>query len=72
MRLFVGDDHVDIVRAAQAVVRHAEQAVRIGRKIDARDLGALVRDDIEKARILMREAVVILPPDQRRNQQIQR
>ena len=72
MRLFVGDDHVHVVLTAQAVVRHAQQAVRIRRKIDARDFGALVADNIEKAGILVGEAVVILTPDERSDQQVER
>ena len=36
MLLLVGDDHVDVVRAAQAVIRDREQSVGIGRQIDAR------------------------------------
>ena len=72
VRLLVGDDDVDVVFAAQAVIRDAQQTVGIGRQIDPRDIGALVADNIQKAGILMREAVVILPPHQRRDQQIQR
>ena len=72
MRLLVGDDHVDVVFAAQAVIRHAQQAVGVGRQIDARDIGALVADHVEKAGILMGEAVVVLPPDERSDQQVER
>ena len=72
MRLLVGDDDVDVVLAAQAVVGDAQQAVGVGRQIDARDVGALVADHIEKAGILMGEAVVILPPDERGDQQVER
>ena len=52
VRLLVSNDHVDVVFAAQAVIRHAEQTVGVRRKIDARDFGALIADDIEKARDL--------------------
>ena len=44
VRLLVRNDDIDVVLAAQAMVRHAQQAVRIGRKIDARDFRALVAD----------------------------
>jgi len=44
------------------MVRDAEQAVRVGRQVDANHVGALVGDDIKKARVLMGEAVVILSP----------
>ena len=45
------------------MVRHAEQAVGIGRQVDASDFRALVADYIQKARVLMSETVVILAPD---------
>src|SRR5215475_2837837 len=54
------------------MVGDGEQAVRIGRKIDAADAGLLVHYDVEEARVLMREAVVILLPDVRGKQVIQR
>ena len=63
--LFAGDDDIDVVAAAQAVIRHGEQTVGIRRKIDADDLGLLVHDVIDEAGILVAEAVVILPPDVR-------
>ena len=36
------------------------------------DVGALVGDDVEKAGILVGEAVVILPPDERGDEQVER
>ena len=36
MRLLVGDDDVDVVGAAQAMIGDAQQAVGVGRQIDAR------------------------------------
>ena len=70
--LFAGNDQVDVVPAAKTVIGDREQAVRVGRQIDAHDVGLLARDVIDEARILMGEAVVILPPDMRREQIIQR
>ena len=70
--LLAGDDDVHVVAAAQAVVGHREQRVRIGRQIDADDLRLLVHDVIDEAGILMAEAVVVLPPDVRREQVVQR
>ncbi len=61
--LLAGDDDVDVVPAAQAVVGDREQAVGVGREIDAHDLGLLVHDVIDEARVLVAEAVVVLPPD---------
>ena len=72
MRLLVGDDDVDVIGAAKTMIGHAQQTIRIGRQVDARDLRAFVDDQIEEAGILMREAVVILTPDGGGDQQIQR
>ena len=63
--LLVADDYVDVILAAQAVVGDRQQAVDVGRQIDARHRCALIDDHIEKSRILMGEAVVILAPDVR-------
>ncbi len=71
-RLLAGDDHVHIVAAAQAVVGDREQAVRVGRQIDAHHLGLLVDDVVDEARILVAEAVMVLPPDMARQQIVQR
>ncbi len=64
VRGLIGDDDVDVVLAAEAVVANAQQAIRVGREIDAGDVGALVGDDVEEAGILVGEAVVVLPPDE--------
>ena len=72
MRLFVGDDHVDIVGATQAVIRDREQAIGIRRQVYTRHLRALVCHNIEKAGILMGEAVVVLAPYGGGDQQVER
>ncbi len=64
MHLLVGNDHVHVVQASQAVVSDGEQAVGVGGQVDSDDVGTLVDHNVEKPRILVREAVVILPPDQ--------
>ena len=71
-RLFAGDDHVHVVAAAQAVIRDGEQRVGVGRQIDAHDVGFFVHYVVDEAGILMAEAIVVLPPDVRRQQIIQR
>ena len=63
--LLVGDDDVDVVDGAKAVVGHGEEAVGVGREVDAGDVGGLIGDDVEEAGILVGEAVVILTPDER-------
>ncbi len=64
-RVFARDHDVDIMAAAQAVVHHRKQAVRIRRKVDAHDLGLLVHDVVDETGVLVGEAVVILAPDMR-------
>ena len=64
MLLLVRDDDVDVVARPQAMIGHAEQAVCVRRQIDAHDIRALVGDHVKKSRILVRKAVVILPPHQ--------
>ena len=72
LRLLAGDDHVDVVAAAQAMVGDREQGVGVGRQIDADHLGLLVHHMVDEARVLMAEAVVVLPPDVRGEQIVQR
>ena len=70
--MFAGDDDVDVMPAAQAMIKHGEQTVRIRRQINAHDVGLLVDDVIKETGVLMREPVVILLPDVRGEQIIQR
>ena len=71
-RLFAGDDDVDVVAAAQAVVGDREQTVGVGRQVDADDLGLLIDDVVDEAGVLMAETVMVLPPDVARQQVVQR
>ena len=61
--VLAGDDDVHVVPAAQAVVEHRQQAVCIRWQIAADDIGFFVDHMVEEARVLMREAVMILLPD---------
>ena len=70
--LLVGDDDVDVVLAAEAVVADREQAVGVGRQVDAHDAGALIRHHVEEAGVLVREPVVVLAPDQAADQDVER
>ena len=71
-RLLAGDDHIDHVAAAQTVIRDTQQRVCIGRQIDADDLRLLVDDVIDEAGVLMAEAVMVLAPDMRGQQIVER
>ncbi len=42
--LLVGDNHIDVVHAAEAVVGHREQAVGVGRKVNPHHVGAFISD----------------------------
>jgi hypothetical protein len=63
MLLLVGDDDIDVVHTAEAVVHHRKQGVAIWWEIDANYLWAFVGDNIEEAGVLVGEAIVILSPD---------
>ena len=52
-RLLAGHDDVDVVAAAQAVVGHREQRVRVGRQVDPDVLRLLVDDVVDEARVLV-------------------
>jgi hypothetical protein len=54
------------------VVADREQAVGVGRQVDAHHAGALVRYHVEEAGVLVREPVVVLPPDQAADQDVER
>ena len=70
--LLAGDDHVDVVAAAQAVVGDRQQAVGVGRQVHAHDLRLLVDHVVDEAGVLMGEAVVVLAPHVRGEQVVQR
>ena len=72
LRLFARDDHVDAVAAPQAFVDHPQQGVRVRRQVHADHARLLVRDVIDETRVLVRKAVVVLPPHVRGQQVVQR
>ncbi|CRK12876.1 hypothetical protein BN1723_009833, partial [Verticillium longisporum] len=70
--LLVGDDDVDVVGRGEAVVHDGQQAVAVGRQVDAHHVGRLVDDRVEEARVLVGEAVVVLAPDDGRQENVER
>src|SRR4029453_17065313 len=72
VRLLIADDYIDVVLAAETMVGDAQQRIGVGRQIDPRNLSSFVYDNVEKAGVLMREAIVILPPYSGCNQQVKR
>ena len=71
-RLLSRHDDVDVIAASQTMVGDRQQTIRVGRQIDANDLRLLVDDMIDEAGVLMTEAVVILTPNVRRQQVVER
>ncbi|MBV6517662.1 MAG: hypothetical protein HCAMLNBO_00228 [Candidatus Brocadia fulgida] len=63
MFLLIGNNHVYVVGAAQAVIGDGQERIGVGRQIDTRDRWALVGNQINESGVLMRKSVVILTPD---------
>ena len=71
-RLLPGHDDVDVVGARQAVLHGGEQRVGVRRQVDADDLGPLVDHVVDEAGVLVGEPVVVLAPDVRGEQVVER
>src|SRR6516162_2977494 len=71
-RLLARDDKVHVVAAAETVVCYAEEAVGVRREIDADNLGLFIDHMVDEPRVLVTEAVVVLPPDMRTEQVVER
>src|SRR5215469_2816842 len=69
--LFIADDYVDVVLAPQAVVGNRQQRVDVRRQVNSHDFGALVKNHVQEAGVLMRKTIVVLPPHRGRNQDVQ-
>ena len=63
VHLFVRDDDVDVIDTLQAMVGDRQQAIGVGRQVDADHARALVGNHVQEAGILVRKAVVVLAPD---------
>ena len=71
-RLLAGDDEVDVVPAAEAMVGHRQQRVRVGWQVDADHLRLLVDDVVDEPGVLMAEPVMVLAPHVRGEQVVER
>src|SRR5262249_14069586 len=71
VQLLIGNDHIDVVLALQAVVGDREQAVGVGRQVDARHCGTLIQHHVEETRVLVGKAVVVLAPNRGCDQKIE-
>ena len=70
--MFASNNDVDVVPASQAVIHDRQEAVRIGRQVDAHDFGFFVYHMVNETGVLVRKAIVILPPDLGGQQVIER
>lgn len=61
--LFAGDNDIDVIAAAQAMICDGKECVGVGWKVDPDDFGFFVDDMIDETWVLMAESVVILAPD---------
>ena len=71
-RVLAGDDDVHVMPTAQAMIEHRQEAIGVRRQIDPNDVRLLVDHVIEEAGVLMGEAIVVLLPDVRGEQVVQR
>src|SRR3989442_10876802 len=71
-RLFPRGDEVDVIATAQTVIGPGEEGVSIGGEVHANHSGLLIDGVIDKAGVLMRKPIVILPPHMRRQQVVER
>ena len=72
LRLLVDHDEVHVVAAAQAVVGDRQQAVGVGRQVDAGHAPPLGQDHVDQPGALMAEPVVVVAPASGGQQDIER
>ena len=70
-RLLAGNDHVHIIPTAQTVIGDGKQTVRVRRKVYTDEAGLFIHNEINEARVLVAEAVVVLAPNVRGKQIIE-
>jgi predicted aconitase with swiveling domain len=72
LRLLVDHDQVNVVAAPEAVVGPQEKAVGIWGQVDARHGAAFGEYHVDEARPLVGEAVVVVAPGGRGQQDVER
>src|SRR5579859_6830873 len=70
-RLLAGDDDIDVIATAQNVVGHGEKRIRVGREVNPDHVCLLIDGVVDESRVLVGKAVVVLPPDVRRQKVVQ-
>src|SRR5664280_522235 len=70
--MFSCNHNINVMPAAQAVIKNRQQAVCIWWKVNTYYISFLVHDMVEEARILVRETIVILLPNMGCKQIVQR
>src|SRR6185312_3622461 len=69
--LFSCDDDVDEISGTKALVGNIKKGIRVRRKINANNACLLVEDKVDKTRVLMGKAVMVLTPYMRCQQIIE-
>src|SRR5664280_1510405 len=71
-RMFSCNHYVDIMPAAQAMIKDRQQTIGIRRQISTNNISLLIDNMVEETRILMCESVMILLPYMRSEQKVKR
>src|ERR1700730_10810190 len=71
-RLFARDDYIYVVPTAQAAIANKKQCIRVGWQVDADNIYLFVHHMIDEAGVLVAETVMVLPPNVRRQQVVER
>src|ERR1700751_3310732 len=70
--LLTGDDHIYEMPSAQAAVDNPKQRVGIGWEVNSYDVRFFVDHVVDETRILVAKAIVVLSPNMRRKQIVER
>lgn len=59
-RLFAADHEIDVVLGAEAMGDGRQETIRVGGKVDTRELGLEIQDGTDEGRVLMGESIMLL------------